>query len=747
MTGAEPGRRADPRKWGPVAVVVAVVVANLAYLTGLRDPNPVLQLSGLGSVSRGPILAGRNFIDPNVGFTAQALGHLAALDWLHGHVPWWNPFEGIGAPLAGEMQSAALFPLVLLDALPDGQVWFRLVLELVAGLSAYFLACRLVRSRWAATAVGVAFGLNGTFSWLFHAAANPVAFLPLLLLGVEQALDRRTRGLAGWPLIGLAVALSLYAGFPEVAYIDGLLAVVWFAVRASELVVADLVVFLRRGIAGLLLGGALAAPVLVAFLTYLPYADTGNHGAGYAGQSLKAGLALPTMVMPYVFGPIFGWGAYDRTGAVNHFWGYVGGYAGVALLLLAVVGILGKRDRRLRVALGAWVALGVARSVGVPVVASVVNAVPGVSHTIFFRYAAPTWSLGLAVLAGFGIDDLARARRPAAATAGGLVTLGYLGAAAALAVPVLRSVRAAPDQALWTGLSAGWAVLVAAGCVVGALLPGRRWRAGFLAGLVALEALAYFVVPQLAAPGAGRIDTGPVRFLQAHLGTSRFFTIDPIQPNYGSYWGLGSVAVNDNPVPASYAAYITASLDPNVDPLLFSGGARADPAGPTAAQEFVDHMAGYEAVGVKYLLGFSFERLPAGVSLPVVYRDPQVTIWQVPHSAPLMSVSGACRLVAAGSGGVTATAVCSGPGMLVRRELYLPGWSATDNGRAVAVSRSGPIFQAAVLSAGVNHVRLGFSPPYSGWSELSLFVGLAVTAGAPLRRRWPGRGRAAPRRC
>ena len=334
MTGGEPRYRADPRKWGPVAVVVAVVAANLAYLTGLRDPNPALQLSGLGSVSSGPILAGRNFIDPNVGFTAQALGHLAALDWLHGHVPWWNPFEGIGAPLAGEMQSAALFPLVLLDALPNGQVWFRLVLELLAGLSAYFLACRLVRSRWAATAVGVAFGLNGTFSWLFHAAANPVAFLPFLLLGVEQALDRRTRGLAGWPLIGLAVALSMYAGFPEVAFIDGLLAVVWFTVRASELVVPDLVVFLRRGAAGLLLGGALAAPVLVAFLTYLPSADTGNHGAGYAGQSLKAGLAagIGGLILVMLYTIVY----YRILGVV-----VVSGLALTAALLWAIISALG----------------------------------------------------------------------------------------------------------------------------------------------------------------------------------------------------------------------------------------------------------------------------------------------------------------------------------------------------------------------------------------------------------------------
>ena len=41
---------------------------------------------------------------------SQALGHRAALDWTHLRVPWWNPYEGTGMPLAGEMQSGALSP-------------------------------------------------------------------------------------------------------------------------------------------------------------------------------------------------------------------------------------------------------------------------------------------------------------------------------------------------------------------------------------------------------------------------------------------------------------------------------------------------------------------------------------------------------------------------------------------------------------------------------------------------------------
>jgi hypothetical protein len=47
-------------------------------------------------------LHGKPFTHNYSGWTSQALGHLAALDWLHGTVPWWNPFEGLGAPLIWE---------------------------------------------------------------------------------------------------------------------------------------------------------------------------------------------------------------------------------------------------------------------------------------------------------------------------------------------------------------------------------------------------------------------------------------------------------------------------------------------------------------------------------------------------------------------------------------------------------------------------------------------------------------------
>ena len=716
-----------------LVIAAAVLVANALYLTGVFHPDPVYQVTGLGSAPPSSLLPGLDTIDPNSGFTAEALGHLAASDWLHGHVPWWNPFEGLGSPLAGEMQSAALFPLVLLYALQGGQVLFHLALELIAGFSTFLLLSRLVRSRAAATAGAVAFALNGTFAWLGNAAVNPVAFLPLLLLGVEQCLDRERRGLAGWPTVGLALALSVYAGFPEMAFIDGLFALVWFAVRASELVPADLVVLLKRGAAGAGTGLLLCAPVLVAFLTYLPHADLGRHAAGYGGSSQPAGLALPALVMPYVFGPIFGGFAAHPTAALSRFWAYGGGYLGAAVVALAALALPGRTERRLKVTLAVWVALGVARSVGVPGVRQAVDAIPGVGNTIFYRYAFPSWSLALIVLAAMAVDGAAGRRRRLPAAAVGVGGMVVLGALAAPAVAALGRSRYIAHPALWSALSAAAALAVLGAVALGV----SRGSAGLLAAVVVAESVGLFVVPQMSAPRHVALDTGPVRYLQAHLGTGRFYTLGPVAPDYGSYWRIASLAVSDNPVPRTFAGFVTSRLDGNVSPVTFTGTARLRPSGPTPLQEFAAHIDGYRAAGVEYLLTYSFMAVPADLHLPVVYRDPQVTIRAVPGAAPLYSVTGACQL----TGTDPETALCRGPGTLIRREQQMPGWTATDNGLAVPVSTWRTVFQSVPLHRGLNQVDFSFAPPHAGLGVAAALAGLAVVGLAAAfdparRRRW-----------
>ena len=89
------------------------------FVLGLANNDPISWTAGI-SHELCHVTCGRPMIDPNVGFITQAIGHQSAIDLLHGHLPWWNYYEGLGQPLVGEMQSAAFFPLTLLFALSVG---------------------------------------------------------------------------------------------------------------------------------------------------------------------------------------------------------------------------------------------------------------------------------------------------------------------------------------------------------------------------------------------------------------------------------------------------------------------------------------------------------------------------------------------------------------------------------------------------------------------------------------------------
>src|SRR5262249_54470530 len=138
---------------------------------------------------------------------------------------------------------------------------------------------------------------------------NAVAVLPTLLLGVELAYSRSVAGRGGgWWLIAVAAALSLYAGFPELAYIDGLLALCWFGWRCASLRGQPLRAFVGKSASGAIVGFLLSAPLLVAFVDYLPQADLSSHSGGGPGMVHLSGPALSQLVLPYVFGPIFAFG-------------------------------------------------------------------------------------------------------------------------------------------------------------------------------------------------------------------------------------------------------------------------------------------------------------------------------------------------------------------------------------------------------------------------------------------------------
>jgi hypothetical protein len=790
------------RRWlsGPTdviplaCIVLAVLAANLPAILHLVTRDPLIMNAYLTEpTSR--LLTGLPYIDPNAGSTTQALGHLAALDWLHGHVPWWNPFEGMGAPLAAEMQGGAFFPTTLLLALHGGPLLVQLVLEAFSGCSAYFLARRLGVGRTLSTAAGVAFGLCGTYAWLAHAPIRPVALLPLCLLGVERALDAaRERRPGGWCLLAVALALSVLAGFPEATFIDALFVAWWAVLRIVGPGRSHWLPLVRKLGTGVVAGMALAAPLILAFVEYLPYANIGSHQGQFSKVSLPT-FGLAQLILPYALGPIFGFNnGVGPTDTISLLWGSVGGFLTVTVVAAGLVGLVGARHRTLRIGLGAWILICLLRTYGFPPVVRLMEVVPGVRLTAFYRYADGSWELAVVVLAALGLDDIARNfTRRRALVVSALVT-GVLAVWAAvvtfrLLTPATGPAGAQEEHRHYYALgSLALALGALTVLAIGGLLASRRLRSPtggrapltersetrrklgriLMAGIVSVESILLLGFTYLSAPRPIAVQSGSVTWLQEHLGSYRFVTLGPIQPDYGSYYGIAEANVNDLPFPKAWSTYIGTHLDTNAPPLTFNGDSRVSAEGPTAAQELTAHVANYESVGIRYVVekatGVDFQGQaypepgtppwPAGPRL--VYRDSFAEIWQLPDAAPAFALhdepsasghdrgDGSCSVT--GSGWNRATVHCSHPTILVRRVLYMPGWTASYGGASSAVGkdRTGPhnLFQSVAVPAGTTTVRFTYLPRHETAAlVIALLAALAIVASQITRRRWRRVGR------
>jgi hypothetical protein len=730
-----------------VAMVATVVAAHLPYLVGIFDPNPMRVLSGLSSGQQVGVLPGLNTVDPNTGFTSQAFSHLAASDWLHGTVPWWNPTEGLGSPLAGTMKGMALFlPFVLLLHFAEGQIALYLAFDLIAASATYLLLRRLGISAWVSAAAGVVFGLNGTMAWSRYAAADPVCFLPLAILGVELIRDGvRTGRPTRWWIAALALAMSIYAGFPETAYLDGLVIAVWALARLSGLDREQLRRYVGFLIVAVVVGVMVAAPVLTALLDYLPHSFVGGHNGAYAHATVPR-FGMAGLLFPYLFGPIFAFtGAPHGGTALNQFWSNVGGYTTAATVTLAVVGLLARRHRLLAWCLLGLTVLCIGRTFGIPPFLTLFNLIPGMTHVAVYRYSYPAFEFCLVVLAAFGVEALVRKElswhRIAAAFT---VSLILAGCALLLGRAEASAIGGSGGAHYWTAASLLWGFGTMALLLMAVITPVEIVGRLVLIGLLPLESVAMFVTPELSTIRGGTVDLPVVAFLQRNTGLDRVYTLGPLQPNYGSYFGINQLNVNDLPVPKTFQRLVETQLDPNANPLVFTGNRSVHPGGITPAQALAAYLPDYEKFGVKYIIVSTKDPdILTGLPVRLVYHDDVADVYAVPYTRPFYSeASGTCRFDSPTYSSVRVD--CPTAAVLTRNELDMPGWTARVDGRSVPVRPDADGLQKVAVPAGQSTVRFSFEPPHTNVAFAAALIGIALCAGSALAG--PVRARAGRRR-
>jgi hypothetical protein len=729
-------------------------------------------LIGAVLILYGPVLIGSRVIFWGLPLLQFYPWHeIAKQTVLSGHLPLWNPWFGMGAPLLANAQSALLYPpnwLLLILPVDFGQGLLLAGHLLAAGIGMIKLSGSLGIGRLGRTVAGLAFMLGGYLAaraWFLTIAAS-VAWLPWILLAGEAAL-RQKRGVIAWPLAA-ALCLQWLAGHWQTAWYTGWILLGWMAVRA--LPGPSPRRQLLRAAARLAAAGALAFALGAA--QFLPTIEYWLNSQRAGGTGMDAALAYSfwpwhwiTLFAPNFFG----------NPAHGDYWGYANFwedalYIGLLPLSLAAAAAVARFRRRglpdfpygyLLALAGAAAVLGMGR--WTPIYPFLFEHVP-----TFNLFQAPAriliaWVFALCLLAAAGVEGWVRAQE---ASRKGPANLGVISAAVmigGIAATTLANIHPTFSPAI-----------IAAG-VMGILIalvwwlkiesqdrPGLRriWPAAVVA-LVAVDLIvADAGLLPAANPGLYRAINPAGREIAAKLDGNRLYMPENIRyrlmysqaflfrtfseladwmqvrrwelPNVAWMDGIAAVNNFDSFVPARFAA-LTGGVDTLPEPqrtrLLEMMGAEAVWEWPADAESpSLEYLGGVpaRAWGVCHAL-WMIGPEDAWRALIDSQFDPSRTVIL---EAGRGEEGGACL-----SAPVVALAPAIDPnrvqaavdfpqdGYLVLADANYPGWSAFLDGGRVPLLQADYAIRAVRVPAGKHTVEFRYQP-------LSFWGGLILSAAA-----------------
>ncbi len=322
-------------------------------------------------------------------------------------LPLWNPYQGCGTPLAAQYSTRAFFPYQIVEDISPTWTWdfFMLGRLWLAGLFTFLFLRLLGLSRLSAFLGGIFYMFSGTFIWFINLEqfVNVAMVTPVLLWTAEGMWHWRWgRGVAG---TAIAVALVLLAGQPEIAIYVLLLATAYVVYRVVGTAPEQRMRMAGSAVLAGLLGLALSAPLLLPFLEFVPHSHTihpfgGTVGMGDAPAQYASSLLIPTLhTMP----------TWYRFFPDNGVWDFLGGYMGVLLPCLILVGlVLGflQLQSRWRKPLLFFTILGVVillKNFGSSLVSGI-GYLPLLDQSWSPRWAGPAWTFSLAVAGALGLE-------------------------------------------------------------------------------------------------------------------------------------------------------------------------------------------------------------------------------------------------------------------------------------------------------------------------------------------------------
>ena len=383
-----------------------------------------------------------------------------------GQIPLWNPNIFAGTPFLADGQHSAYYPFSLifvLFPLAYAYGWFVVSQLWLAGVLTYILARVLGLRPSSSAAAGLIYQGSGFLlvsSAVFPMILAAAVWLPLLLACIEKIIRNNLHQEGAgkslpWAVLGsIALGIQILAGHIEITYYT-LLVMAFFALW--RLVTLSLQLARRTAsdstppwtLRSVKAAGWLASIVVVGLMfgaiQLIPFLEVGqaNFREGAATLDQVRGWGFPprrilTLAMPDFFGnpadheylDVFSWestqfttnffGEVNPNGPYTSDWGiknYVEGgvYLSIMALILAGFGLWSavrqRPGRRSEIAFfGSLCFLSLSFIFGTSLYALLYYGLPGINQLHSpFRWVFP-FSLGIAVLAGYGFDFLADKR-------------------------------------------------------------------------------------------------------------------------------------------------------------------------------------------------------------------------------------------------------------------------------------------------------------------------------------------------
>ena len=696
-------------------------------------------------------------------------------------LPLWNPYSGMGNPHVGSGHAGIFDPLAipvylaprsLYPLMSDIEVLLRF---LIAGFFTYYFLRRLGIGLWPAIAGGLAFmHVNYAIDFGNHSSSKVFMLLPLLMCAYKQLLHNT--GMVEIALAAGVIAWTVVADFAESTFIVLQFATLWCAfdagcrVYASEPLSRWSVARRLAGglIAAVILGMALAAPVILPLLEDVALCDMSYHGAA-------SGVGSATWLPGHRIMAIL---TFYKTGGfpyAPHFY--------VSILVLALASPLAffrlSHSRRAVVFFGLYFLLGFAKLFDFPLT-QWIGLLPVYKQVHLGKYLSPTLEFCLAALAAFTIESiLIKSEIERRSTPALLAATALLGAITGYFI--LQREPSLWEPSMFTRALAKAAVMAALPvCVVGAC-EFFRWPRKYIA--YGLLAAVFFEVNRshMGAERPFRCDPykAPpfVEFLQHQEKPSRFFARDGIlYPNVALAYELNDIRELTALEPSRRKMFLQSLVDPGYSDLRFTGcedGIRLGKAFDLLNTEYVIAASNVPPLEepARPFPDAEIAAMPGNPRFEKVFERDGIKIFKNHNAYPRAFVVHAVesasstedalgrmarenfdpssRVVLEGnppeSSSDSATpvppdkaaivyhsantvkikAALKKPGVLVLSESYFPGWNAFVDGKPAPIYPADVMLRGVILEAGEHEIEFVYFPA-------SFKVGLALSCGAML---------------